>query len=90
MKFEQYICDYRKKHRIVRIMSFQNPFHFHLFLFVVDKIYGMNSVISQIFKAMSILYRFGACIEKHITNLNDRRGRIVNKVRIDSEILGMT
>ena len=56
----------------------------------MDKVYGMNSVTSQISKAMSILYRFGACIEKHITNLNDRRGRIVNKVRIDSEILGMT
>ena len=56
----------------------------------MDKVYGINSVTSQIFKAMSILYRFGACIEKYITNLNDRRGRIVNKVRIDSEIIGMT
>ena len=56
----------------------------------MDKIYGMNSVTSQSFKAMSILYRFDACIEKYITNLNYRRGRIVNKVRIDSEILGMT
>ena len=56
----------------------------------MDKVYGMNSVTSQIFKAMSILYRFGACIEKYITNLNYTRGRIVNNVRIDSEIIGMT
>ena len=67
-----------------------NPFHFYPFLFVVDKVYGMNSVTSQIFKAMSILYRFDACIEKYITNLNYRRGRIVNKLHIDSEIIGMT
>ena len=85
MKFEPYICDYRKRRRIS-----QNSFHFYPFLFVLDKVYGMNSVTSQTIKAMSILYRFDACIEKYITNLNYRRGRIVNKVRIDSEIIGMT
>ena len=68
----------------------KNSFHFYPFLFVVDKVYGMNSVTSKIIKAMSILYRFGACIEKYITNPNDRRGRIVNKLHIDSEIIGMT
>ena len=59
----------------------QNPFHFYPFLFVVDKVHGMNTVTIIIFEATSILYRFGAFIEKYMPNLNDRGGRIVNKVQ---------
>ena len=68
----------------------QNPFEFHPFLFVVDKVHGMNTVTIIIFEATSILYRFGAFIEKYMPNLNDRGGRIVNKIRIYSKIIGMT
>ena len=68
----------------------QNPFHFYRFLIVVDKVHGMNTVTIIIFEATSIMYRFGACIEKYMPNLNDRGGRIVNKLRIYSKIIGMT
>ena len=44
------------------------------------------SIIS--FEATSILYRFGAFIEKYMPNLNDRGGRIVNKIHIYSKIIG--